>query len=250
MTEYAQCECATCGAIRYKNEMRLVSVRRIVGKSYGSGSSRRSGSSNSTSYGGNQPSRYRSGSSQSTRISSSSRTHMSRDRVWICKGCKAPKSDWSPAQRSFVIGAVGLVAFFGLQVAGGASNHEQAEHEQNQQVDTSLADSDASPNPAQDVDGSKTSSSPSAPLMPDVKDADETASGTDVPVAPQMPTQGAVDRAMQRAFERGESVRWEDGDLKGYAVPSEPEASSGCRSIYYSIDGRPGWQSATKTICP
>lgn len=64
------------------------------------------------------------------------------------------------------------------------------------------------------------------------------------------PSATAIDLAMRQAFETGSPVRWEDGGEKGYAVPSEPQADSGCRAVYYSLDSREGWQSPTKTICP
>lgn len=56
--------------------------------------------------------------------------------------------------------------------------------------------------------------------------------------------------AMTSAFETGQPVRWEGEGVKGYAVPSEAEASSGCRQVYYSEDDRPGWTSPPETICP
>jgi hypothetical protein len=60
------------------------------------------------------------------------------------------------------------------------------------------------------------------------------------------PSVTEIDQAIRHAFDEGKPVRWS----RGYAVPSETEPSTGCRQIYYSIDGRDGWQSPTSTICP
>lgn len=59
-----------------------------------------------------------------------------------------------------------------------------------------------------------------------------------------------IDTAMAAAFKSGSPVRWESADAKGYAVPSEIEASTGCRSLYYSDDSKSGWTSSPQTICP
>ena len=61
---------------------------------------------------------------------------------------------------------------------------------------------------------------------------------------------GEIKSAMTSAFETGQPVRWEAAGAKGYAVPSEAEASSGCRQVHYSEDDRPGWTSSPETICP
>lgn len=255
MTEYAEGECATCGAIRPKNEMKVVSVQRVTGKSYGSGSSHTTGNSNSSSYGGDRSTRFRSGSSNSNRTRSSTRTHMAKDRVWVCKGCRAPKSDMSPTQRSFMWGAIAVAAFFGFQFVGGdGSGQSQSQPE----VGPSVDDQDGLPfdghsdgGPSDEDSGSLTEASPpprpddveadAAPAQPDTADRAKTSA----PVA-----SSEIDRAMRQAFQTGEPTRWRDGDQKGYAVPSSIEPSSGCRSVYYSIDEREGWHSAAETICP
>lgn len=253
MTEYAEGECATCGAIRPKNEMKVVSVRRVTGKSYGSGSSRTTRNSNSSSFGGGSSARFRSGTSSSSRNSSTTRTHMSKDRVWICRGCRAPKSDMSPTQKNLMWGVIIIAAFFGFKLfdgSGGGGTSSPAGTSQNaaDQAETSaegLFDSD------------QQEELPSEPAEPSESDASASGRADTVAVKPSDEatpsstiTSSKVDQAMQQAFEAGEPVRWEDGDIKGYAVPSAVEESSGCRSVYYSVDGRDGWQSATKVICP
>jgi hypothetical protein len=102
MTEYAEAACATCHAIRTMNQMKEVKVKRIVGKSYQSGSSTGRRKSNSNSY-SKSGMRHGSGNSTSSRQRSSSKTQMSVYREWVCKGCSAPKSDMSPTLRNAIL---------------------------------------------------------------------------------------------------------------------------------------------------
>lgn len=64
----------------------------------------------------------------------------------------------------------------------------------------------------------------------------------------EIPT--GIRSAMNAAFQSGETVRWETDGAKGYAVPSDPEPSTGCRRVHYSDDSRSGWTSQPETICP
>ena len=59
-----------------------------------------------------------------------------------------------------------------------------------------------------------------------------------------------IEVAMQEAFEKGQPIRWKGDSLKGYAVPSDVQAETGCRSIYYSIDSYENWQSPIREYCP
>lgn len=59
-----------------------------------------------------------------------------------------------------------------------------------------------------------------------------------------------VRQAMTAAFESGQPVRWQGSGTAGYAVPSDADARSGCRQVYYSDDNRPGWTSSPQKICP
>lgn len=93
MAKYAEAECATCYEIRPKSEMREVKVERVVGKSHGGSNSSRSGRRNHNSFGSSGSVRFGSGTSSSTRNTSSSRTRTRVDRVWVCRGCRAPRSD-------------------------------------------------------------------------------------------------------------------------------------------------------------
>lgn len=125
MTTYAEAECATCFAIRSKNEMRQVVVRRVTGESFGRGSASGSSSSDSMSYGGSRPTRRRAGQSQSTRRHSNSRVHMMTERLWVCQGCQPPKSDWSPAMRRGLLWGVGAGGVLAYMLIGGFSQSDK-----------------------------------------------------------------------------------------------------------------------------
>lgn len=71
----------------------------------------------------------------------------------------------------------------------------------------------------------------------------------DVPT-PEIVEDSEIELAMKTAFSTGSPVRWESGNRKGYAVPSDVEPSTGCRSVYYSEDNRPSWTSQPTTMCP
>lgn len=59
----------------------------------------------------------------------------------------------------------------------------------------------------------------------------------------------AIESAMAEAFKSGASVRVEGSGTTGYAVPSEPDHSSGCRTVAFTIDGDTQ-SSQSKTLCP
>lgn len=149
-------------------------------------------------------------------------------------------------------GVIAVAAFFGFQVVGGdGTDQPQSQLEVSQQVDADA--SEALLNTEQSEEPVEAPSESPSFTDPESDGADAAVVGSSKTASTNAPSAGAaskIDRAMQQAFETGEPVRWEDGDLKGYAVPSSAEGSSGCRSVYYSIDNREGWQSDAKTICP
>lgn len=49
-----------------------------------------------------------------------------------------------------------------------------------------------------------------------------------------------VKDAIYRALHSGETQRWQDGKLSGYAVPSLTTGANGCRAVRYTVDQRPG----------
>ena len=120
MVEYATAECATCHAIRPMNEMREVRVKRLSSVSQGSGRSSRSGNGRSSSFGGGSSARFGSTSSNSQRSHSNSRSHYRVNDVWVCVGCKAPRSDTEWGGIGTII-VLAFVAFLLWNIWGGRS---------------------------------------------------------------------------------------------------------------------------------
>lgn len=58
----------------------------------------------------------------------------------------------------------------------------------------------------------------------------------------------AVKDAMHRALKTGQTQRWEDAGLSGYAVPGPP-GKNGCRAIRYTVDQRPEVPFESITAC-
>ncbi|WP_156170093.1 hypothetical protein [Aurantiacibacter luteus] len=120
MTRYAEAECATCHAIRPKNEMRQETVRVESGQTHYASSGNRSSSGQSMSFGGGRPARLRMGTGTSRRSHGGTRTHYRNETVWVCHGCKAPKSADTPGmaklKTGLVVGALfAALAFFSSQ---------------------------------------------------------------------------------------------------------------------------------------
>ncbi|WBO23317.1 hypothetical protein [Sphingomonas abietis] len=46
----------------------------------------------------------------------------------------------------------------------------------------------------------------------------------------------AVKDAIHRALRTGQTQRWQDGELSGYAVPSTTADAHGCRTVRYTVD--------------
>ena len=132
MNRIAEAECATCHVIRSKTEMRPVRVRRKSGSSFGFSGSRYTGNSG---YQGN-------------RTGQSYRTSYSHQEMWVCKGCKKPRSDWTPAHYAALVIAV-LIGF--ALFSGGNSTHDAVQRSSAVENASVEADSnlDATSSPAQ-----------------------------------------------------------------------------------------------------
>jgi hypothetical protein len=59
----------------------------------------------------------------------------------------------------------------------------------------------------------------------------------------------AVKDAIHRALRTGETQRWSDAGLAGYAVPSPTTDARGCRTIRYTIDQQPARTFPVITAC-
>lgn len=59
----------------------------------------------------------------------------------------------------------------------------------------------------------------------------------------------AVKDAIHRAMRTGETQRWSDAGLSGYAVPSPTADARGCRTVRYTIDQQPARSFPVITAC-
>jgi hypothetical protein len=65
-----------------------------------------------------------------------------------------------------------------------------------------------------------------------------------------VPLQSApVKDAIHRALRTGQTQRWQDGKLSGYAVPSAAFGPQGCRAVRYTVDQRPVPAYESVTAC-
>ncbi len=121
MVEYAQAECATCHAIRPKNEMREVAVERVTSRRTGQSSNQRHGTRHSSSFGSNQSFRIGNSNSNSSGSRSSSGKTTRIERVFVCDECKAPKSDGWFGALLVKLGIVAVVIYLGFVALTGHS---------------------------------------------------------------------------------------------------------------------------------
>lgn len=59
----------------------------------------------------------------------------------------------------------------------------------------------------------------------------------------------AVKDAIHRALKTGQTQRWSDAGLAGYAVPSPTADARGCRTVRYTIDQQPERSFPVITAC-
>jgi hypothetical protein len=219
MARIAEATCATCSHIRPRNEMREVSVNRKVGTRFGISHSRRS-----------------------TRESAS--VQFRRQVVWVCKGCRAPRSDGLIPWKTLIVLALGAAAF--MWFADASTKRTVARG-----VDGVISAADPHVNPAtkgRDMvaalmpapsDGAK------AEPAPDEAGRDDARREVDWDAE-------AITAARVEALDRGKARRWKSDGAKGQVVPSEATMTDGteCRNVYATarIDGRDE-TSPTTTWC-
>lgn len=251
----AEEECATCFEIRPKTEMREVRVKRVVGKSIGSSSSSstRSGSWNSFGSG-----RHRSGSSRGhgSRSGSSTRTDMAIYRVWVCKGCKAPPSDWEPGTVKLLAGTAAIALFFGYSALFGGSRPDAPAPNT-----TPAAEESAEPLLARPSGLSNTEEPGEAPPPSIAVENPPAAGQTQNEEAGTAPPATLVigydtpevSMAVQETLKSGRPADWALGELRGYAVSSEPTQmpDGSCRSVAVTFEDKSRQQHAlpTATYC-
>ena len=82
--------CETCGEPNEKRNMHVVNFERVVGRSSGTTTARRNGSSHSTSHAGRSPTRFTNGQSNGITSRSNNRVYKKIERVWVCNTCRDP----------------------------------------------------------------------------------------------------------------------------------------------------------------
>ena len=220
MNRIAEAECETCHLIRPKNEMRPVRVRRKSGSSFGFSGSRYTGNSG---YQGN-------------RTGQSYRTSYSHQEVWVCEGCKKPRSDWTPAHYA-ALGVAALIVF--VLFSGGNSTKDSVQERsavENVGPDSNL---DATALSAQ-VDEPADDENALAIANEGTFNAAESPEQSNT-AAFDFATAAVTDAEM-KALQTGKPIRWSSGGYSGFAVPSEAVANgrgAQCRNVYVtaSING-------------
>lgn len=226
MPRVAEAECATCHYIRPKTEMRQVRVRL------------RSTSSYRSSWGLTRSSRSRSVGTRDT---------YRHERVFVCQGCRAPRSDkgfgffFTAAITLTILGGIGYSLVLGTKVAGvhalsrGAQDGGRAN-------DTVLPTAEK-PKDRVASEGMERSELPAIPM-------DESAGAHDIGEAasvdagetrrPQFNFAIATVRdAEAQAVVSDAAVRWDANGRQGYSVASQMsvQANRDCRNVYSVLDG-------------
>jgi hypothetical protein len=213
MNRIAEAECATCHLIRPKTEMREVRVRRKSGSSFGFWNSNLS---SNTDY-------------KSHRSGQSYRTSYAHREVWVCKGCKRPRSDWTPAHYAALFAFALFVWIFFVPTS---------ERKSNASTQTGVTDTSALQIPAEQLAGANELEAPAPDNEP-------------VEAPPLSSSQSPVEQidfgvsevleAETKAASAGKPTRWKSDGHKGYAVPSEatiaPGTGAQCRNVYATADG-------------
>lgn len=232
MTRVAETECATCHIIRPKTDMRQVQVRR------------KSTSSVRTHWGLTK----NSGRSVGTRDS------FRHDRVFVCKGCKAPKSDggygfFFPAAIAVtVLGFLAAPVLFGTKTLGLASGVKavataaESLPEMTQTIESKPSTHDA-----------EVASLEASDTMEAVETAAPDISQSSSSAAPNQRFNfdiSEIAEAEQNSVASGMPERWSVGDQEGYSVASNPTITNDreCRSVYSIIDGS-GEKSPIRKFC-
>lgn len=187
-------------------------------------------------------------SRRSTRESAS--VQFRRQMVWICKGCKAPRSDGLMPWKTLIVLAL-LVGGF-MWFADASTKRRVAKG-----VDSVISAADPHVNPL-------TRGREAATALVTTSDRDEDREvGGDAATAAKgesaapraadmdwrMPS---IDEARIKALDGGKAARWKAEGMKGQVVPSDATVTDGteCRNVYATMkaDGETA-TSATTTWC-
>jgi len=226
MARIAEGTCATCHTIRPKNEMREVAVSRRVGTRYGFSHSRR----------GNRE---------------SASAQYARKFVWVCKGCRAPKSDGLIPWKTLIALAAAAIAYVWFTGQQGAAVRGVSHLVTSTTSRTAKADGPAFK--VDDAPAETDSVSEVASTSDAVSDAAPTIGAAATPPTAFAWDQDAIQLATIEALDKGKPRKWKVGGVKGQAIPSGPTVTPGegeCRNVYQTarIDGETQ-TSETVTWC-
>lgn len=129
MPKIAEAECATCHHILPKTEMREVRVSRVIGGSFSSSSSSRTGYRHSSGF--NSRGQWRNGNSNSSGRGTTTRgtTRTRVEYMWVCNGCKAPRSDGWLSSLLLKLAVAGAILYFGAVYLTGRGSKSSADTE-------------------------------------------------------------------------------------------------------------------------
>lgn len=228
MNQIAEAECATCYRIRPKTEMRPARVRRKSGSSFGFWQSARTGDTDS----------------RGQRKGGSYHTSYAHQEVWVCKGCKKPRSDWTPAHYAAIL-VLGLLAWLFLIPSSGTRTVEDPDSGNSRTtgpVSENTGEAEGQGFPTEEEIPNSETEDTSTPTVPPPESPSE-------PFDFNLPE---ISAAKIKAVTTGKAVRWKAGGNKGYAVPSEvtvaPETGTQCRNVYATVDDLEE-QSPTLRMC-
>lgn len=222
MARIAEATCETCHHVRPRTEMRQVAVNRKVGTRFGISHSRRN-----------------------TRESAS--VQFRRERVWVCKGCRAPRSDGLIPWKTLAALVMAFVGYAWFTDAGTKRSVARG-------VDAAITAAGPHVDPIE-----KGRSAVKALLSTAAAKEDERAPDPDyTPPAEADEAAPALDwgrdeiaEARLKALEVG-SAKWKAKGVKGQVVASEATrlGPTECRNVYSTarIDGRTE-TSPTTTWC-
>lgn len=222
MNRIAEAECATCYVIRPKTEMRPIRVRRKSGSSFGF---------------------WR--SSASDRTNNSYRASYSHDQVWVCRGCKAPRSDWTPlhyaaAAIALCLGYLIVFPFLSSSSGTSAENGQELVAANGNGTDDVSGNTQALDNDVVATDSAINGSAAEAAVADEdeVEPANATVGSATIQPSDLDPID--IARARNTALTTGSAVTWQSNGVSGWVTVSEPVSTGSgvCKTISVQSSNR------------
>lgn len=195
---------------------------------------------------------------QGNRTGSGETIHEHRHMVWLCYSC-AEERRRAAVRNFFALLLLILFAGGGFYVyallhpkvsqpanlmneVGGSETPTPPElpvaQDQGSQVPSQSAETSPVEQPAAPA-GIPSSTEPTAAAAPPALIAQ---------TPPDFATVAGAQSASLKAFQSGRPERWKDGELKGWAVPSN-DVVAGCRTVTFTVDTDPNHPSSPQKVC-